>query len=244
MPRQCATCDCAIEHGPGELCGDCGQALAAVVGGAFCRTCGDDRIESLLKDGQCTRCRLKQGGLRFDGFARVGPYDAALKTLVLQFKHRVILDRLLGGLLADAIRGRFDPSEVDLWVPVPSHWRRRMAVGYQPTYLLSRAATAAWHGRVEPVLVARRYVPPFHLQPGMSSRARSQAIHGAFRVAKGYRLEGKTVCVVDDVTTTGATLAEARRALMDGGVSQLFAAVVAKVSSIQGNHQNGRKAVS
>ncbi len=208
-----------------------------VVGGAFCRTCGDDRVENLLKDGQCTRCRLKQPGLRFHGFARVGRYDAALKSLVLRFKHRVILDRLLGRLLTDAIRGRFDPGEVDIWAPVPSHWRRRMAVGYQPTYLLSRAAVAAWRGRVEPVLVARRYVPPFHLQPGMSSVKRAQAIHGAFCVAKGYRLAGKTICVVDDVTTTGATLAEARRALREGGVKRIYAAVVAKVSSGQGNPQ-------
>ncbi|MFH1419079.1 MAG: double zinc ribbon domain-containing protein [Planctomycetota bacterium] len=230
MPRQCAACDRPIEYEAGDLCVECWRDLATVVGGPCCRTCGDDRVEYLLKDRQCTRCRLKQHGLRFHGFARVGRYDAALKSLVLRFKHRVVLDRLLGRLLADAVRGQFDPGEVDMWVPVPAHWRRRLAVGYQPTHLLSRAAAAAWHGRVEPALVAGRYVPPFHLQPGLSSHARTQAIRGAFRAAKGYRLEGKTVCVVDDVTTTGATLAEARRALIKGGVARLFAAVVAKVS--------------
>ena len=55
-------------------------------------------------------------------------------------------------------------------------------------------------------------------------------IKGAFRAVTRSRLAGKTVCIVDDVTTTGATLAEAKRALREGGARHIMAAVLAKVS--------------
>jgi predicted amidophosphoribosyltransferase len=173
---------------------------------------------------------LKNSRLRLDGFARVGRYGGVLKDLVLGFKRHFVLDRLLGQLLSQAIIGRFDPAKVDLWVPVPAHWRRRLSLGFQPTALLTRSAAALLGGQIEPILEARRYVPPFHMQEGMSAADRRAAIRGAFCVASCCRLAGRTVCVVDDVTTTGATLAEARRALQAAGASRIMAAVLARAS--------------
>jgi predicted amidophosphoribosyltransferase len=85
---------------------------------------------------------------------------------------------------------------------------------------------------MEPVLEAKRFVPPFHLREGMSASDRAEAIKGAFGVAEGSRLEGRTVCIIDDVTTTGATLGEARRALQAAGAGRIMAGVVAKTSRL------------
>jgi predicted amidophosphoribosyltransferase len=229
-PRLCAACGTPISGKGGALCLECWLALGRSIGGAYCRRCGDDRGEYLLADGLCTNCQLKRPGPRFDGFIRVGRYTGPLRSLLLQFKRRFVLDRLLGDLLGSAILGRIDPASVDLWVPVPSHWRRRLMLGHQPTLSLCRAAVRRWRGRVEPVLRARRYVRPFHLQKGLSRAGRTAAIRGAFGLSPRCSLKGLTVCVVDDVTTTGATLFEARRALLDGKAARVMAAVVAKVS--------------
>jgi predicted amidophosphoribosyltransferase len=146
----------------------------------------------------------------------------------LRFKREFVLDRLLGGLLADALQGRLDPGTFDYWVPIPSHWRRRWARGFQPTLLLARAAARRWGGRVEPLLSMARYVRPFHR--GMSAAMRADAIAGAFRIGSRVNVSQCRICVIDDVTTTGATLAEARRALRRAGARWIAAAVLAKVS--------------
>lgn len=231
VPRLCAGCGKAVGEAAGELCARCALELAAVVGGQYCVTCGEDRGPHLLIDGRCAACRHGGSGHRFDRFVRVGRYADALQRLVLRFKRMFILDRLLGGLLADAIQGQFDPRLVDCWVPVPSHWWRRLTVGFQPTALLAGAAVREWCGCVEPALKTTRYVRPFHLSGVMTAAQRAKAIQGAFRVVRPSLVEGRTVCVIDDVTTTGATLAEARRAIRHAGARQVFAAVVAKVSS-------------
>lgn len=231
LPRTCLACGQAIESDAGELCLDCWTELEQAVGGGYCKTCGEDRDSYLLRDGRCTRCLTKRPGLRLDGFARVGRYDGTLKRLILAFKRHFVLDRLLGRMLSDAVAGRFDPAKVDLWVPVPSHWRRRLTVGFQPTALLARAVARRWRGRVEPAIVAKRYVPPFHLRGHMSATARAEEIKGVFAVSSSYRLNGQTVCVIDDVTTTGATLGEAKRALRDAGAGRIMAAVLARASS-------------
>lgn len=238
LPRGCAACRRSLEPGAGELCAGCAWGLESVVGGNYCTTCGQDRNCHLLIDGRCTACRLGKPRLRFSGFARVGRYSGALRTLVLRFKREFVLDGLLGRLLGEAVQGRFDPASVDRWVPVPSHWRRRLSLGFQPSALLARAAVREWGGHLEPALKAIRYVRPFHLSGKMTAAQRAQAINGAFRVTGRKTVQGRAICLIDDVMTTGATLAEARRALRAAGAAQVYAAVVAKVSS-SGGQQAG-----
>jgi ComF family protein len=235
VPRVCANCGSAIPCESGELCLRCWDDLQQVIAASYCRTCGDDRAAYLLPEGQCTRCRLRTGGRRWDGFIKVGRYDGVLKSLILRFKHRFILDRLLGELLSHAILSRLDSASVDHWVPIPAHWRRRLLVGFQPTALLARSAVRPLGRRFEPVLAATRYVPPFHLREGMSAADRAEAVKGAFRPAGGCSLEGRTVCLIDDVTTTGATLREARRVVLEAGAQRVFAAVLATAASSRGS---------
>jgi len=232
MPRTCACCKKAIHAESGKLCAVCAWELVASVGGSYCATCGEDRSPHLLIDGTCTACRLGKSAPRFDRFVRAGRYDGTLRALVLRFKRAFVLDHLLGRMLGDAIQGQFNPRLVDFWIPVPSHWRRRLTLGFQPTALLARAAVRDWHGQVEPALKMTRYVRPFHIDPVMSAQERMQAIKGAFRVAKPSVVAGRRLCIIDDVTTTGATLHEAKRALVKAGAARVFAAVVAKVSSL------------
>jgi len=231
FPPTCAACGAEILASADELCRPCWEGLSSVVGHPYCRSCGEDRQAYLLTDGRCTKCVVGDTPYRFDDFARVGRYDGTLRRLILSFKRRFILDGLLGRLLADAISGRFNPAEVDYWVPVPAHWRRRLVVGFQPTWLLACAVARRWRARVEPALTATRYVAPFHTREGFSARARAEAIRGAFRMGRGYDLTGRTVCLVDDVTTTGATLREARRVLKASGVAKVLAAVLAKTTA-------------
>jgi predicted amidophosphoribosyltransferase len=214
--------------GDAELCDDCAPSLLAAVEAVYCRRCGDSRREYLLHDGICTNCKLRRSSLRVDHFVRVGPYDGALKVLVNRFKHRMSLKRLLGGLLADAIRGRVPAGGVDAWVPVPAHWRRRWATGFDRTRLLACAAVG--RSSVIPALRMCRFVAPFHRRSDLSPARRAAEIHGAFEPVTADLLSGLRLGVIDDVTNTGATLGEARRALQDAGAKVVAAAVIAKTT--------------
>ncbi|MCZ6816033.1 MAG: phosphoribosyltransferase family protein [Planctomycetota bacterium] len=224
VPQLCAACGIEIGPDSDELCGSCWMELSALVAVPHCNGCGDDARPYLLIDGQCTRCRFKRRP--FDVFIRVGRYTGALRSLVLRFKRHFILDRLLGRLLRDALAGKLELSDIDHWVPIPSHWRRRLWRGFQPTSLLTRAAIPKGAGTAESLLTMTRYVPPFHHK--MSSRDRSKAIAGAFRMARGTVVRGGTVLIIDDVSTTGATLREAARVVRAAGASRVVVAVIAR----------------
>lgn len=231
LPRTCAACGNSTEPQSPDLCTACAAEVMLTVGGDYCRTCGTDRAPHLMIDGRCTACRQGKSGPRFERFVRVGRYEGALRLLILRFKREWILEKMLGRLLADAIQAHIDPDDIDLWVPVPSHWRRRLVRGFHPTAMLLARAVGRRKARAGPKLEMTRFVPP--LKAGMTATQRAAAVKGAFRVPRRLDLTGRSICLVDDVTTTGATLAEAKRALRKAGARRIYAAVLAKTSALR-----------
>lgn len=97
---------------------------------------------------------------------------------------------------------RFD--DIDLLVPVPLHWRRRLQRGYNQSELLCRGIAEVMNREVNTkAFVRHRYTS----QQSLTSAAeREQNVEGAFRVKHPEQLEGRHILLVDDVLTTGATL--------------------------------------
>lgn len=134
-------------------------------------------------------------------------YDGPLAAAVarLKFAGEIELAGPLGRLLAHAPVWR---EGWDLVAPVPLHWRRALARGYNQAALLSRWAVREHHpngARLEPRLLQRvRPTPP---QTELDGPGRRDNLAGAIVVRAGRSLAGARVLVVDDVTTTGSTLA-------------------------------------
>ncbi|WP_030771587.1 ComF family protein [Streptomyces sp. NRRL F-2664] len=150
-------------------------------------------------------------------------YEGAVRAVLLAHKERGVLPLagVLGGALAAAVlaggpeRGR---GEVAL-VPVPSARRQVRARGHDPARRIALAAAgrlrrAGVAARVAPVLELRRAVAD---QAGLGARQRRENLAGALAVRRdGVRLTaGARIVLVDDVVTTGATLAEAARAVRE-----------------------------
>lgn len=166
--------------------------------------------------------------------AYVGPVRAA----VVAYKERgrlplaEPLGRALAGSVLAAVRG--STVEVAVLVPVPS---RRSAVrsrGHDPTRRLAGAAAATLRAadvpvQVVPLLRVRRGGSPVQDSAGLTAQQRARNLRGAFEVRAGAldRLHGAAVVLVDDVITTGTSLAEAARTLRAAGVPAPGAAVVA-----------------
>lgn len=97
---------------------------------------------------------------------------------------------------------RFD--DVDVLLPVPLHWLRRLNRGYNQSELLCRGIAQVFDRPVSVGDVVRhRYTRKQSLQP---NAGRNANVDGAFRLKHPERLAGKHVLVVDDVLTTGATI--------------------------------------
>ncbi|MEV5746881.1 phosphoribosyltransferase family protein [Actinoallomurus sp. NPDC052308] len=166
----------------------------------------------------------------------VAAYTGAVRQLIVAHKERgrTGLARPLGSCLATAVLAAVedaadaaDAMGPVLLVPVPSSRASVRRRGHDPTLRIALAAAreATRQGAavsVARVLVHRRRVAD---QSGLTAADRAANLAGALTVRRDVR--GTLVIVVDDVITTGATLAEAARALRSGGARVRAAAVVA-----------------
>jgi ComF family protein len=154
----------------------------------------------------------------------IAPYDGPVRALVLAHKERGRL--ALSGPLADALARAASAGAPDVLVWVPSRRAAIRSRGYDHARRLAiRAARRLGVPAVPAVLVARRLAD----QSGLNAADRAANLAGAFRVDShvALSLAGRRIVVVDDVMTTGATLAEAARALRAEGLDVVGAAVVA-----------------
>lgn len=120
-------------------------------------------------------------------------------------------------------------AAADVMVPVPLHYTRLLVRGFNQSGWLAQAISAETGRRVVvDGLVRTRRTPS---QAGLAGRARRRNVSGAFKVrgSRAAEIEGQRVLLVDDVLTTGATLAACTRALKQAGARQVDVLVLARV---------------
>ena len=229
--------------------GDVLARLAELVLGACCPGCGAPGM------GACGGCAALLTGVRpflvpglpqpLPPVVAAGAYADTLRRVVLAAKERGALGLvpLLGERLAAAVAGLVlatDPVGRVVLVPVPSAPSQVAARGVDLTAALARAAagrlrTAGLTVRVQRGLAQARRPED---QAGLDRVQRLANLAGAFRTV-GEPPAGPVV-VVDDIVTTGATLAEAVRACRVGGREVVGAAVVAATTRVGGARRTGR----
>ena len=120
----------------------------------------------------------------------------------------------------------YDSSSYDMMVPVPLHIQRLRWRGFNQAQLLVREICRAARVPVDPFVLERtRATAP---QVELDTSARRRNVAGAFSVTDSRRLRGRSVLLVDDVYTTGATANECSRALLRGGAARVDVLVLAR----------------
>ncbi len=224
-PPSCLHCGQDIPAEAGEFCAAC-RAGIFVDPFPTCPRCGATVGPYASLPSGCPSCRSER--FAFETVLRLGEYEGIWRDLVLRLKHRSceFLAEKVGLLWAEARRAQFAALRLDAVVPVPLHWLRRLQRGY------NQSAALAWglaRGLNLPLqlrgLRRLRNTPRQALQ---SPGERRVNVRGAFGVEAGAAWAGRSLLLVDDVLTTGATADEAARALRAAGAARIVVAVVAR----------------
>ncbi len=225
LPRVCAACGAnriADEH----LCEDCSRELLTLVSLPYCPRCGSTIGPNIpVREDGCSCCPPILP--RFARVFRLGPYAGPLRSVIreLKYRRREEMRRRLGRLLGRAVAAAGLEPPLDMVMPVPMYWRRRLSRGYDHARVLACAVAAELHLPVGDELIRVRHTPP---QTHLSKSKRIKNVQGAFQLNAAGTISGAHVLLVDDVSTTGATANEAAATLLAGGASRVILAVVAK----------------
>lgn len=219
VPRSCALCGERLA--PRTFPGFCVPCLDALPGARRlrCRRCGlpaDERV--------CAGCAAPG----VDRTIAAADYAAPLDRVVtsLKFGRDLALARPLGELVAAAWLGSIEPAPLDCLVPVPLSPARIASRGFNQALEMARAmacALAAPLPVLPGALVRTRDTPA---QSGLRLAERRTNLAGCF--ACPGRLDRMRVGLVDDVMTSGGTLAEAARTLRAAGAASVVALVAAR----------------
>ena len=224
-PRHCPGCDCALYELDTILCASCSGQVTRLVGRPYCDQCGYGVGPYHLAGQACPECRLHR--FRYRGLVRVGPHAGVLRRMQLAHKYRKRSDLAVyfGQLLGSAVLGKLDASSLDAIVPIPTTWWRGMRFGPPTVTAVARQVSKRTSIPLADVL---RVKEKRRRQQGLSATQRWRNVRGKFGLKAGSGVEGATLCLVDDVATTGATLSEAAKVLMRNGAGGVYAAVVTK----------------
>lgn len=226
-PPQCIGCGAMVTTDFG-LCGPCWRDTPFITG-LVCDTCGislpgEDPGHPVHCDDCLAIARPWSRG------RAVMLYRDRGRDLILKLKHgdRLDLGRPAGAWLHRAARPLLKPGMVV--APVPLHWRRFLRRRYNQSALLSGAlARAAGLDHCPDLLIRSRHTPS---QDGRGVQARFDNLNEAIRVhpRRADRIRGREVLLVDDVMTSGATLAVAAEACLAAGAADVAVQVLARVA--------------
>lgn len=225
FPASCPLCGASVST-HGELCADCWTAFNWI-DGTKCHVCGRPLPDGLeLGDTpMCSECVAGNNALTITRSACV--YDDASRAAVLPFKHvgKIQYGKFMAHAMIWALRDvDFVP---DVVMPVPLATRRLRHRAYNQAALLAKPIARAYGASIDYDSVHRKWREDMGHK---NARARAENIRGVFSVAHPKNIRGKTILLVDDVMTTGATFRELRRVLMRAGAVDVYGVTFCRVS--------------
>jgi ComF family protein len=235
-PR-CAACGLSLDTpSAGPVCAACWGAVD-LISPPLCDACGDPLPgwRNISRDlCICPRCR--RGSRSVSRSRAAGPYSGSLRAIIHAFKYEGRRSLAVGLATLMRAQGLEVLAGADCVVPVPLHWRRRRARGF------NQAADLASHLGL-PVCHALRRVRGTRPQVDLPAAQRHRNVRGAFAAAGGRwrwrrlavrrEVRQRIVVLVDDVSTTGATLAACARVLRAAGAREVRALTAARVAATQ-----------
>ena len=219
-PLSCLICKAALSPlSDKPLCDICWNKIERNLP-PFCRICG----KHLPSENQnhAFACKDCQASSYFFKKARsVCVYDGVIKDCIHLFKYRskLSLAKPLSKLMVDFAHNFLDMENIDLILPVPlanSKLRQRQ---FNQAKLLAKSISCAFSKELKDKLLIK--IKPGVAQVNLSRAERLKNVRGSFKVRHQLLLKNKNILLVDDVLTTGATINECARMLLEAGAKRV-----------------------
>jgi ComF family protein len=225
FPPVCAFCEAPVVGSEASLCDACCDSVDAV-SEPMCAQCGLPVPGlAVLGSGSCGRC-LADPPL-YDRARYAVYYQGAVRDALVRFKFAGALHAAtaLSTILIEAFRRHFQPADFDLIVPVPIHRRRLIHRGFNQVVVLAKKLSQDTGIPLDRTSFKKiKDTPP---QVRLTRPARVKNLRGSFGIQGTNRIRGRKVLLVDDVATTGSTIAEAAKTIMRGGALRVDVLVLA-----------------
>jgi ComF family protein len=228
FPGDCVACGEPTDADP-SLCDACLGTFHGELSQSLCPRCACPLPEVTAP---CGRCGGK--GLRpFERVLAMSMYEGSTRALIhaMKYRRRWSVGRRLGNALVKRPGVRELIGAADWVVPIPLHRWRQMSRGFNQAEVIARQLVGHRGGVFLKALGRTRNTTTQTAFHSRASRARN--VKDCFWVMAPDAVKDSRVVLVDDVLTTGATLRSAARALIQSGVKQVGAVVVARVNPIE-----------
>lgn len=238
LPQTCVACGTWIPAESGVACPACRAELLADLDRPACGRCGRTLPPAAIHAEGCARCRTEHFW-NVSGVARAGLYGTPMRSLLVDLKHRGAERNgaFAAELLVAAVRRQAWAAELDCLAPVPMHWLRRLQRPCDHAWILAEHVGRRLGLPLVRLVRRVRHTPS---QTGLPSKhARFANVRGCFAPAGGWRgrltwpsgrtcVRDRTVCVIDNLMLSGATVCEVAKVLRASGARRVYAAVVAR----------------
>lgn len=202
FPPRCVFCGKFLRNGTEEICPDCAESLP--------RLTGTDAITY----GEC-----------FDICISALRYDGNVQKAIHRYKFRGAagyadcFGKILAQCIKENLSGRYD---IITWVPLSEERLKKR--GYDQSFLLAQAAALALDDIAVETLVRDHDAKEQSLFKENADRRAN--VMGAYSASDAELIREKRILIIDDVVTTGSTLSECARTLVDAGASEVICAAL------------------
>lgn len=237
-PQVCRVCGGGVEQRCfGVVCKACWDATRVFGGDEnICWKCGalspgtefSPAIEisvAVRKEVRCHRCDSQT----FTAARAVGLYEQGLRASVLESKRRPYLAPFLISLLKDAAQ-REPLNNATRIIPVPLHENRARERGFNQAAVIAEALAKLLRLPLDDASL-RRISGAEKYRAGLDAKGRRDTVAGAFAVPHPRLVADENVLLIDDVFTTGATVAACSEALVSSGARNVYVLTIARGKS-------------
>jgi len=209
IPRYCPSCKKKLELDENCICDECLSSIERA----------DSSRLNLEYQRKFASTEIISGFTSLFVFEK----DKALQLFIhsIKYNKHFLNAKFLGKLIGENLKEQIQNWSVDFILPVPLHSLRKADRGFNQSKYIAIGMGKELGIKVKSNLLKRtRYT---ETQTNLTLKEREENISKAFQAKKKRLIEGKTFLLVDDVITTGATIRECGKLLLEGGAARVYA---------------------
>lgn len=224
LTEHCKYCNSLIDKGE-EICSDCRKALP-VIDGERCRFCGAGK----------ERCGCKKHRMGYDGITSPFYYEGGIKEGIqkLKFNGKEHIAHTLAEDMAKSVKSDFADVQFDFICFVPFTSMQKIRRNYNQSELLAEHLSKFLNIPLKRILIKLFETDTQH---NKNIRNRKGNVFGVYEVKDGADVKDKTILLVDDIKTTGATLDECAWILKIRGAKAVYCVTAALTGKNKDNNK-------